>query len=174
MFQFTCGDFLIIGVLIGNRIALAGEQQLADAPAITKCIVAHPCIVGWKSLLHIQFLKLKDDCSESKRASDTRLGPQKVLSNNPGIIYCRMLFFIQYFLYNSHLDDLLEEYLPGLIGPKESGCLILLGSELFHGLDADGAPKPVGSSETCSPDGVGWELSLLSNSVLSARGLKET
>jgi len=25
MFQFTCGDLLIIGVLIENRIALAGE-----------------------------------------------------------------------------------------------------------------------------------------------------
>lgn len=36
MFQFTCGNFLIIGVLIESRIALAGEQQLADAPAFTK------------------------------------------------------------------------------------------------------------------------------------------
>lgn len=33
---------------------------------------------------------------------------------------------------------------------------------LFHGLGADGAPKPVRTLETCSPDGVGWELSLLS------------
>lgn len=136
--------------------------------------MSHPCVVGWKSLSHIQFLKLKDDCSESKRASDTRLGPQKVPVNNPGIIYCRMLFFIQYLLYNSQLDDLLEEYLPGLTGPKESRCLVSLGSELLHGLDADGAPKPAGSSETRSPDGVGWELSRLNNSLLSARGLKET
>lgn len=33
---------------------------------------------------------------------------------------------------------------------------------LFHGLGADGAPKPARSLETCSPDGVGWELSPLS------------
>lgn len=33
---------------------------------------------------------------------------------------------------------------------------------LFHGLGADGAPKPVRSLETCSPDGAGWGLSLLS------------
>lgn len=44
----------------------------------------------------------------------------------------------------------------------------------FHGLGAGGAPKPAGSFETRSPDGVGWELSLLSSSALSVRGLKET
>lgn len=43
-----------------------------------------------------------------------------------------------------------------------------------RGLGADGVPKPVRSSETCSPDGVGWELPLLSSLVLSVRGLTET
>lgn len=33
---------------------------------------------------------------------------------------------------------------------------------LFHGLGTDGAPKPVRTLKTCSPDGVGRELSLLS------------
>lgn len=44
----------------------------------------------------------------------------------------------------------------------------------LHGLGAGGVPKPARSFETRSPDGVGWELSLLSSSALSVRGLKET
>lgn len=44
----------------------------------------------------------------------------------------------------------------------------------FHGLGADGVPKPARSFETRSPDGVGWELSLLGSSALRVRGLKET
>lgn len=53
-FQFTCGDFLIIGVLIESGITLAGEQQLADTPASR---VYHSTSVHrrWKSLLHIKF-----------------------------------------------------------------------------------------------------------------------
>lgn len=56
-----------------------------------------------------------------------------------------------------------KKCLVGIAGMK---ARLMVGTAgitiLFHGLGADGAPKPARSLETCSPDGVGWELPLLS------------
>ena len=95
--------------------------------------------------------------------------------NSPGITDCRVLGFVQHLLLNLQLDDVLQGVLARNSWTKERSMLGIAGIiSHFHGLGADGVPKPARSFESGSPDGVGWELSLPSSSVLSVRGLKET
>jgi len=45
--------------------------------------------------------------------------PKRAPAKNLGFIYCRMLGFVQQLLFNSQLDGLLEEYLPGIVEQRK-------------------------------------------------------
>lgn len=79
--------------------------------------------------------------------------------NSPGITNCPGITFWS-------LPSLTMSFKKCLLGTAGRKARVMVGTAgitiLFHGLGADGAPKPARSLETCSPDGAGWGLSLLS------------
>lgn len=89
--------------------------------------------------------------------------PRGAPANSPGITNCPGLILFNTLWSLPSLTMSFKSWLLGLVGRKASLMVGTAGiTILFHGLGADGAPKPVRSLEICSPDGVGWELSLLS------------
>lgn len=109
---------------------------------------------------------IKGGCSGSKRASGTRLGCCVIPHhsggapvNSPGITNCPGITFWS-------LPSLTMSFKKCLLGTAGRKARVMVGTAgitiLFHGLGADGAPKPVRSLETCHC----W--------VLSVKGWEET